>query len=267
MTSQERMRGPNSRQQPSLTDLAADIAALSSAERAQKNAWFFKTGPGQYGEGDQFAGLTLTQVHTLRKKYRDLSLNDVEQFLHSSVHEERLIALDILVDQFKRADSVGRERIFNLYVGNTAFVNNWDLVDASAGHIVGAYLQDKPKDVLDHLASSGSVWDRRIAMIATFPYIKQGDSEVALRVAEMLVYDKHDLIHKAVGWMLREVGKRERLTNFLDKYAATMPRTMLRYSLELLPPTERQYYMALKGQDAAGRTRTAPRGNADLQVI
>ena len=234
-----------------LQALRAEVQALASPERAKNNAWFFKTGPGQYGEGDQFAGLTLTQIRGLVRKYRDLSIEDCETLLHSTLHEERLIALLILVQRYRarKTDGATRKRIYDLYLANTAYVNNWDLVDASAVHIVGPYLADKPKDVLFRLAASDLVWDRRIAVLATFHYIKQGDSALALQIAAALMSDKHDLIHKATGWMLREVDKRcghKTLTAFLDTHAVTMPRTALRYALERFPPEERAHYMSLK---------------------
>lgn len=231
---------------------------MSSPARARTNARFFKTGPSQYGEGDRFAGLTLGQVHSLRRKYGELTLSDIDDLIHSPVHEERLLALDILVDQYKKGDRATQKAIYEEYLRNTACVNNWDLVDCSAGYIVGAYLQERPKDALDRLAASESVWERRIAMIATSHYIKQGDPQPALRIAEALLQDKHDLIHKAVGWMLREVGKRcgaEYLTAFLDRHAATMPRTALRYAIEHLAAEERQYYMALKAKSRETRTQ------------
>jgi len=239
----------------SLDEVRAEVDALRSPERAERNARFFKTGPGQYGEGDQFAGLTLAQVHALRRKFRGLSLDCLAELLESPIHEERLLALDILVDQYARGDSTARQAIYDLYLGSTRWVNNWDLVDCSAAQIVGAHLQGKPRDVLDRLAASQSVWERRIAMIATFHYIRQGDPLPALGIAEVLLGDRHDLIHKAAGWMLREVGKRctkEHLTSFLDKYAATMPRTMLRYAVEQLPREEQQHYMGLKAKSKAG---------------
>jgi 3-methyladenine DNA glycosylase AlkD len=234
-----------------LAALHADVAALATPERARSNAWFFKTGPGQYGEGDSFAGLTLPQIRALLRKYRGVSLEDATQLLHSALHEERLLAVLMLVDRYKRAarDPETRRRIYDLYLANTDYVNNWDLVDASAVHIVGPYLQDKPRDVLFELARSASVWERRIAVLATFHYIKQGDCSTALQIAESLLSDKHDLIHKAVGWMLREAGKRcgpARLTAFLDRHAATMPRTALRYALERFDPETRQRYMGMK---------------------
>ena len=242
---------------PELGELRSDIAALADTERAQRNARFFKTGPGEYGEGDRFAGLTLSQVHALRRKYRHLSLASLSDLLQSPIHEERLLALDILVDQYTKGDPEVRQAIYELYLGSTRWVNNWDLVDCSAAYIVGAHLQSKPQDVLDRLAASESLWERRIAMIATHYYIRRGDPGPALRIAEALLQDRHDLIHKAAGWMLRETGKRcskNDLTAFLDKYAATMPRTMLRYAIEQLPREEQQHYLALKAQLKAARS-------------
>jgi 3-methyladenine DNA glycosylase AlkD len=234
-----------------LSALHADVAALATPERAKANTWYFKTGPGEYGEGDQFAGLTLPQVRSLVKKYRDLSIEDCEELLHSPLHEERLLAVLLWVQRCRarKTDAATRERIYNLYLANSAYVNNWDLVDASATYIVGPYLQDKPRDVLLRLAASDLVWDRRIAVLATFHFIKQGDCTDALQVAEALMGDKHDLIHKAVGWMLREVEKKcghATLTTFLDRFAVTMPRTALRYALERFAPEERAHYMSMK---------------------
>jgi len=240
-----------------LAALRAEVQALASPERAKTNAWFFKTGPGQYGEGDQFAGLNLIQIRSLVRKYRDLSIEDAETLLHSPLHEERLIALLILVQRFKakKTDDATRKASYDLYLANTAYVNNWDLVDASAEHIVGPYLAGKPKDVLFRLAASDLVWDRRIALLATLHDIKQGDPTLALQVAAALMADKHDLIHKATGWMLREVDKRcghYHLTAFLDTHAATMPRTALRYALERFPAEERAHYMSLKQRSRTG---------------
>jgi 3-methyladenine DNA glycosylase AlkD len=234
-----------------LSALQAEVAALASPERAKANTAYFKTGPGQYGEGDQFAGLTLPQMRSLVKKYRDLGIDDCEELLHSPLHEERMLALLLLVQRCraKRTGQSARERIYGLYLTNTSYVNNWDLVDVSAPYIVGPFLQDRPRDVLLRLAASELVWDRRIALLATFHFIKQSDCSDALRVAEALMGDKHDLIHKAMGWMLREVEKRcghSTLTTFLDKHAATMPRTALRYALERFDPQERAHYMGVK---------------------
>lgn len=176
--------------------------------------------------------------------------------LQSPVHEERLLALDILVDQYAKGSPSTRQAIYDLYIVSTRWVNNWDLVDCSAAQIVGAHLKDGPQQVLGTLAASQSVWERRIAMIATFFYIRHGDPQPDLRIAEALLQDRHDLIHKASGWMLREVGKRRGetyLTSFLDQHAATMPRTMLRYAIEQLQLEEQERYLAMKARLKEGQ--------------
>ncbi len=233
-----------------IDELKADLRKFASAEKAKNLARFFKTGPGQYGEGDRFIGVTVPQSHTAAKKYKNLPLEETATLLHSPVHEERLVALLILIEQFKvadqRNDEKTREKIYRLYLDNTAYINNWDLVDLSASRIVGPYLEDKPKDILRKLATSKSIWERRIAILSTFHFIKQGNPKYSLEIAEMLLQDNHDLIHKALGWMLREVGKNcgeKILADFLDKHAATMPRTMLRYAIEKFPEGKRQNYL------------------------
>ena len=256
-----------------LTALHTDVLALADPERAKTNAWFLQMKPGGYGEGDQAIGLTVPQIRALARKYRELSIEDAETLLHSPLHEERALALVILVQHFRKGDAATRERIYDLYLANTAYVNNWDLVDGSADSMVGPYLADKPKDVLFELAASDVVWERRIAMIATYAYIKAGDCTVALQIAETLLDDKHDLIHKAVGWMLREVGARcgrEHLTAFLDKHAATMPRTTLRYALEHFEADERRHYMGLKqlrpGSPHKDRSKAKAEAEAELEA-
>lgn len=232
-----------------VSDIKKDLRDLASPERAMNSVWFFKTGPGQYGEGDAFIGVTVPQQRKVAAKYKDLSLEDLDKLIASKIHEERLTALIILVNQFKNADEAQRKDIYDFYMSHTKYVNNWDLVDTSAGYIVGGWLEDKDRGVLVKLAQSQDIWERRIAMIATLNYIMKGDPSDALLVAEILVHDNHDLIQKAVGWMLREVGKRCSVTDeeaFLDKYAETMPRTMLRYAIEKFPPDRKRYYMNLK---------------------
>ena len=213
---------------------------------------FFKCGPGEYGEGDQFLSVTVPAQRRIARTFRDLPLNEADTLLTSRIHEERLTALFILVDQFTRADDERvRGQIFRLFMKRLRFVNNWDLVDSSAAQIVGGWIADKPRDLLDRLARSPQLWSRRVAMIATFHFIYGGDHRDAIRIATLLVNDDHDLIHKAVGWMLRETGKRasaEALTTFLERHAATMPRTMLRYAIERLPAPERQRWMSMAGQ-------------------
>ena len=226
--------------------LRRDLRALSSARRAAVNQWFFKTGPGDYGEGDRFLGVAVPDLRRIARTHQDLPANEALGLLRSKWHEERLLALIILVRQYARADEGGRRAIHRLYLRNTRWVNNWDLVDTSAAHIVGAHLGKKERALLRRLARSKSVWERRIAMIATSHYIRQGDFADALTIAGMLVNDEHDLIQKAVGWMLREIGNRDRQAEerFLNRHARTMPRTMLRYAVEKFPDPQRRRYLA-----------------------
>jgi 3-methyladenine DNA glycosylase AlkD len=210
---------------------------------------FFKCGPGEYGEGDTFIGVTVPAQRTIARQFRDLPLAETDDLLTSPIHEERLTALFILVDQFNRGDDRVRGRIFRLYMQRLRFINNWDLVDTSAAPIVGGRLADKPRTLLDRLARSPHLWSRRVAMIATFHFIHRGEHRDAIRIAGILVNDEHDLIHKAVGWMLREVDKRASpaaLTAFLTRHAATMPRTMLRYAIERLPAERRAHWMTMR---------------------
>jgi 3-methyladenine DNA glycosylase AlkD len=229
-------------------DIAKALRQVATPERAKTNAWFFKSGPGEYAEGDRFLGVTVPQQRLIAKQFSDLPLAETEKLIASPWHEERLTGLFILVRQFQRGNKNTQEEIYNFYMSHTRNINNWDLVDSSAGYIVGPWLDNSPSKtkVLARLANSSLLWDRRIAMLATFYYIQQGRSDEALLVAEKLLYDKHDLIQKAVGWMLREVGKRvdrQTLRQFLDTYAATMPRTTLRYAIEHFSPAERAIYM------------------------
>ena len=205
---------------------------------------FFRTGPGEYGEGDEFLGLKVPQIRKLAREFRALPLKEVEGLLKSKWHEARLLALVILVDQFERADERMRDAIFRLYLRSTKFINNWDLVDASAPHIVGAHIKDR--SLLTKLARSKSLWERRIAIVATQHFIRNHDLKDTFRLAKNLLDDKHDLIHKATGWMLREAGKRDRdaLVAFLEEHATRMPRTMLRYAIEKFPPALRRRLMA-----------------------
>jgi len=233
-----------------LNDLKADLRKFANAEKAKIYRRFFKTGPGQYGEGDQFIGVTVPETRSVAKKFQELPFVDLQKLLHSPTHEERLCALLILIEQFqsasRRSDESTKEKIYNFYLANTGYINNWDLIDLSADQIVGGYLQDKPKDILKKLALSDSVWERRVAILSTFHFIKSEEPKYTLKIAGILLNDKHDLIQKAVGWMLREVGKRcseKDLTDFLDKHALTMPRTALRYAIERFPEEKRQGYL------------------------
>jgi 3-methyladenine DNA glycosylase AlkD len=217
--------------------------------KAKFLAGFFKTGAGQYAEGDVFWGITVPAQRQIGRAHFGVPLAELERLLRSRVHEERLTALLILVDRFERGDKVDRKRIHALYARNLRRVNNWDLVDLSAPNILGAWLLDKDRRVLRRLAASKNLWERRVAMVATQAFIRAGESDDAVTIARQLLGDEHDLIHKAVGWMLREVGKRvdvEVLRRFLRNHAGEMPRTALRYAIERLPPAERQKWMAAR---------------------
>lgn len=209
---------------------------------------FFKTGAGQYGEGDIFIGIRVPVTRKLAKQYRDMSLDEIEKLLDSPVHEHRLAAVIIMTEQAKRADQTGRKALFDLYLHRTDRLNNWDIVDLSCREVVGEYLMDKPRDILYKLARSGDIWERRIAMVSTWQFIRARQLDDTFAIAELLLTDTHDLIHKAVGWMLREAGKKDEaaLKQFLDKHAATMPRTALRYALERLHPADKAHYMTRK---------------------
>jgi len=206
---------------------------------------FFKTGPGQYGEGDVFVGVKVPAMRAVCRECRGAGLDAIRTLLRSGVHEERSLALFLLVDAFTRADDAGRRAIYDLYLSHTAFVNNWDLVDSSAAQIVGGWLRDRSRAPLRRLAKSSSLWERRIAIIATFHFIRRGEFEDTFRIADILLDDPHDLIHKAVGWMLREVGNRDGAAErrFLEERYRRMPRTMLRYAIEKFPERERQRYL------------------------
>jgi 3-methyladenine DNA glycosylase AlkD len=228
------------------TDVLADLHTAADPAKAVLSASFFKTGPGQYGEGDTFIGVTVPRQRAIAAKYfRDLSLDETIQLLKGPIHEQRLTALIILVEKFNRADSVVQDQIYALYLENTAYINNWDLVDASASYIVGPYLEHRDRSILMTLAKSNSLWERRIAIVASGYFIRYGQYADTLRLATMLLRDTHDLIHKAVGWMLREVGKRDRkaLEGFLATHYRTMPRTMLRYAIEHFEPEVRLRYL------------------------
>lgn len=225
--------------------LHAALEAIANPKIAEHSQGFFKTGEGQYGEGDLFLGIRVPALRKLAKEYKVLRLSEVERALHSRFHEERLCALYILVLKFEKADASERREIFSLYLKNTDYINNWDLVDSSAHQIVGGYLMPRDRDLLSTLAVSDSLWERRIAMIATFHFIRQGDFSDALLIAEILLDDSQDLIHKAVGWMLREVGNRNPQLEraFLRDRYKSMPRTMLRYAIEKFPEDERKKYL------------------------
>jgi 3-methyladenine DNA glycosylase AlkD len=226
--------------------IRSELRSLKDPAKARILSGFFKTGPGQYGEGDRFLGIKVPDIRKVVGRHRQASENEVERLLCSPYHEERLAGLLLLVHQFQQGSESRRSRIFQFYLDHSAYINNWDLVDLSAPHIVGGYLYRGDRSLLVRLARSQSLWERRIAVIATFYFIRQGEDRETYKLAKLLLQDTHDLIHKAVGWMLREAGKRcsmERQCRFLDRYAARMPRTMLRYAIERLPEELRLQYM------------------------
>jgi 3-methyladenine DNA glycosylase AlkD len=228
-----------------LLPIQKQLRALASPEVARIQQGFFKTGPGQYGEGDVFLGIKVPVLRTLAKQQRDASLTTMQTLLDSKYHEERVFALLLLMQFYQRADEVGQQAAFDLYLGNTHRINNWDLVDISAPHIVGRHLQDRPRKLLHRMAKSASLWERRIAIIATFHFIRLDDFADTLQIAQTLLHDEHDLMHKAVGWMLREVGKRDLASEevFLKQHHRNMPRTMLRYAIERFPEPKRKNYL------------------------
>jgi 3-methyladenine DNA glycosylase AlkD len=242
----------NSRKAPSvkappvtLAGLRRDLAAAGDPVRAAVVARYFKTGKGEYGEGDKFRGITLPQLRLLARKARGLSHDNTLKLLRSHWHEDRTLALMVLVDAHGRGSPAERRAIHRAYLANTRYVNNWDLVDASAPELVGQYIGKADTRLVERLAKSKWLWDRRIAMVATHFSTRRGDLTPALLIAERLLGDTHDLMHKAVGWMLREVGKKspDALRAFLTRHAATMPRTALRYSIERFTPAERKRWM------------------------
>jgi 3-methyladenine DNA glycosylase AlkD len=231
-----------------LKNLRAILKSHTNLEQTKVYLRFFKTGKGEYGEGDQFLGIKVPVSRGMAKQFKDLLLTEIQELLNSQVHEERLIGLFILVEQYRKADEMKRQTIYEFYLKNAKRVNNWDLVDLSAEKIIGAYLLDKNKQVLFKLAKSKNLWEKRIAIMSTFHFIRNGFYDTTLEIADLLLKDEHDLIHKAVGWMLREIGNRNLAEEekFLKKRYKTMPRTMLRYAIEKFPEQKRQAY--LKGK-------------------
>jgi 3-methyladenine DNA glycosylase AlkD len=230
---------------PTLAALRAELYALADPADAIHLQRFFKTAPGEYGAGDKFLGLRVPSLRRLVREYRQLADVHAVEMLASAWHEERLLALMLLVEGYRRGDTARRESIHRAYLAHTRYINNWDLVDSSAEHIVGLHLESGDLELLDRLARSSDIWERRIAIISTFHFIRQNEFGPTLRIAELLLKDSHDLIHKAVGWMLREVGKRDRGVEdaFLKKHYREMPRTMLRYAIERHPEKVRKQYL------------------------
>ncbi|HJT16673.1 MAG TPA: DNA alkylation repair protein [Thermoanaerobaculia bacterium] len=230
----------------SLVAVRKRVREFADKDRAKFLLRFFKTAPGDYGHGDRFLGLRVPDVRKIAREFRSLSLDDIRALLASKWHEERLLALVILADQFAGASDSERKQIYRLYLASTDRINNWDLVDASAPQIVGTFLAERDRRPLYRLARSKKLWERRIAIIATQHFIRRGELDDTFAIAQMLLADEHNLIHKAAGWMLREAGKRDRISleRFLDEFASRMPRTMLRYAIERLPNDLRAKYMA-----------------------
>ena len=241
-----------------LSKLKQELKALASKEKAEFYPRFFKAGPGEYAEGDKFIGVTVPNIRSIAKKYNKISLKEIQNLLKSKIHEERMVALFILVDQFKKGNLNQKERIYNFFLSNTKNINNWDLVDLSAPKIVGEYLLENPNcattlqgstfqgtKTLGCLAKSENLWERRIAIISTFAFISKGQLLLTLKISKTLLRDKHDLIHKAVGWMLRETGKRDKelLEKFLKENYNEIPRTTLRYAIEKFPEAKRLLYL------------------------
>jgi 3-methyladenine DNA glycosylase AlkD len=232
----------------SLPELKKDLSSHADPEKVKILARFFKTGKGEYGEGDKFIGVKVPAQRTVALKYKTIPLKDVEKLLKSQVHEHRLTALLILTYRFPKLTEREQKEVIDLYLKNTKYINNWDLVDISAPKLLGTYLLDKhdQRKILHKLAKSKSLWERRIAMLATYAFIKEKDFNDALKIAETLLHDKHDLMHKAVGWMLREIGNRNQETEekFLKSHCRSMPRTTLRYAIEKFSEEKRKFYMA-----------------------
>lgn len=229
-------------------ELKKELQKFADKKQAKVLQRFFKTGKGEYAEGDIFLGIKVPVTRTLIKNYLNLPLSEIEILIHSNIHEERLAALLICVSQAKKADDIKLKSLFDFYVSNTKWINNWDLVDLSAEHIVGKYLFKKDKTLLNTLADSEDLWERRISVLSTFYFIKQNYFEVSFQIIQKLLNDKHDLIHKACGWMLREIGKRnfEIEFDFLKLHYRYMPRTMLRYAIEKFPEVTRQKFLKNK---------------------
>lgn len=233
----------------SLVEIKQVIKKSGSPKRAKSSQWYFKTGKGQYGYGDVFIGITVPEQRKIAKQFSEkLTLGETGKLLQSKIHEERFIALEILVMKFETGNQSLQKQVVDLYLKSTKFINNWDLVDTSAHYILGEYLFKRPRTILFKLAKSASLWEKRIAIISAFYFINKHDYSDSLKIAKILLSDEHDLIHKAVGWMLREIGKRDIKVErkFLDEFASKMPRTTLRYAIERFPEPLRKKYLSIK---------------------
>ena len=228
--------------------LVRDLLKHADKKKAAFFPSFFKTGKGQYGEGDVFIGVTVPQQRIIARKYRDISLKEIDRLLKDKRHEVRLTTLFVLVDQFKRADESTKKKIYEFYLARLKYVNNWDLVDSSCYQIVGEYLIDKDRKILKKMARSKHLWTERVAIVSTMAFIRKGQLKDTFEIAEILLKHPHDLLHKATGWLLREAGKKNEvaLKRFLDENAMVMPRTMLRYAIEKFDEKERKRYLLMK---------------------
>ncbi len=228
-----------------LSKLLADLKKLKNRQRAKILQRFFKTGKGEYAEGDIFLGIAVPIQRKLAKKYKDLTLSQIQKLLNSKIHEHRLTGLFILVNKYEKSNQNQKNKIFNFYLKNLKNINNWDLVDLSAPNIIGNHLLDKNKSLLYKLAISKNLWEKRISILSTFEFIKNHQFQNTLKISKILIADKHNLIHKAVGWMLRELGKKDlnSLLSFLDQHHKQMPRTTLRYAIEKLDQNKRKFYL------------------------
>ena len=225
--------------------ITSKLQALSDDEKREIFPKFFKAGKGEYGEGDRFLGVTVPNIRAIAKLHKDISLDEIRDLMLSEWHEVRLCALIIMVEKSKKNDEALREELFNLYLSLTNRINNWDLVDLSCRFIVGEYLLDKSRDILYQLAQSPLLWDNRIAIVSTYAFIRKGQLEDTYALSDLMMHHPHDLMHKAIGWMLREAGKRDsdRLYDYVMSHRADMPRTMLRYAIEKFSPAERSILM------------------------
>ena len=221
------------------------LQVLSDAEKREIFPKFFKAGKGEYGEGDRFLGVTVPNIRAIAKLHKDISIEEIRDLIQSEWHEVRLCALIIMVEKSKKKDEALRKELFNLYLSQTERINNWDLVDLSCRFIIGEYLLDKSRDILYQLAQSPLLWDNRIAIVSTYAFIRKGQLEDTYALSDLMMQHPHDLMHKAIGWMLREAGKRnpERLYDYVMSHRADMPRTMLRYAIEKFSPKERAILM------------------------
>jgi 3-methyladenine DNA glycosylase AlkD len=226
-------------------DIETHLRRIADPATAIISQGFFKTAPGQYGAGDIFLGIKVPVLRALIKTYRGTSLDTITELLKSAFHEERLFALLLLIDFYQRGNTIEQQRAYELYLARTDRINNWDLVDVSAPHIVGHFLAERSRQPIDLFVKSDLMWERRIAIVATFHFIRRNEFDDTLRLAEQLLGDTHDLMHKATGWMLREVGKRDLAAeeSFLQQHYQRMPRTMLRYAIERFPEAKRQHYL------------------------